>query len=378
MKNTSDLYRDECMLKGKLATKGYDWWWHSFTGVDKETKEEKSFFIEYFLCNPGRSVDEPVFGQLPANKKKHIAPSYLMVKAGAWGEDGVQLHRFFAWKDVCLKARAPYEVKAGDCYASETRLKGSVHVSVEDAKSHPEYMSDAGEMEWDLHVDKRIPFNVGYGASKLFRDINAFEMYWHAEGMKTLYAGEILFNGRTYEVTEDTSYGYADKNWGGDFTSPWIWLSSNCLRSKRTGKVLTNSVFDIGGGKPKVFGVPLSGKLLGAFYYQGELMEFNFSKFWTGCKTQFDCYETTDQIVWHVKQETHKYLMQVNIHCDKKDMLLVNYEAPNGKKQHNRLWNGGTGQGRIKLYRKKLGKWKLVDDIIATHVGCEYGEFTTK
>ena len=27
------------------------------------------------------------------------------------------------------------------------------------------------------------------------------------------------------------------------------------------------------------------------------------------------------------------------------------YEAPNGKKRHNRLWNGGNGRGRVWLYR---------------------------
>ena len=30
------------------------------------------------------------------------------------------------------------------------------------------------------------------------------------------------------------------------------------------------------------------------------------------------------------------------------EMLFINYEAPNGSKQHNRLWNGGTGKRRIK------------------------------
>lgn len=29
------------MLDGKFAKKGYDWWWHSFTGIDHETNEKK-------------------------------------------------------------------------------------------------------------------------------------------------------------------------------------------------------------------------------------------------------------------------------------------------------------------------------------------------
>lgn len=50
--NKSDLKRNYYMLKGPLAKKGYDWWWHSLTAYDKETGEERPFFIEYFVCNP--------------------------------------------------------------------------------------------------------------------------------------------------------------------------------------------------------------------------------------------------------------------------------------------------------------------------------------
>lgn len=59
----------------------------------------------------------------------------------------------------------------------------------------------------------------------------------------------------------------------------------------------------------------------------------------------------------------------------KKDMLFVNYEAPDGSKNHNRLWNGGNGTGIIKLYDKKGEGLELVDEIEATHIGCEYGEY---
>lgn len=57
------------------------------------------------------------------------------------------------------------------------------------------------------------------------------------------------------------------------------------------------------------------------------------------------------------------------------NMLLVNYEAPDGSKKHNHLWNGGNGVGTVKLYDKVGGKFKIVDEIEATHIGCEYGEY---
>ncbi len=370
-----DPKRNEIMLTGTFAKKGYDWWWHSLTAKNERTGEERAFFFEFFTCNPALGGKTPILGQLPANQRNHTPPSYLMIKAGCWGEEHCQLHRFFGWDDVHIHRKAPFQVHADDCYVSDTKLIGKISLTEEDALAHPEYMCDGGTMEWDLDIEKVIPFNVGYGASKLFRVLKAFEMYWHAEGMKSRYSGKIIFNGEVYRVNPETSYGYADKNWGSGFTSPWVWLSSCDLTSRQTGKKLQNSVFDIGGGKPKIYFLPLNRKLLSAFYYEGKNYEFNFSKFWTGTRTKFSCRETDSEIIWHVRQETNRAVMVTNIHCKKKEMLLVNYEAPDGTKRHNRLWNGGNGRGIVKLYRKENGKLKLVDEILARHVGCEYGEY---
>ena len=111
------------------------------------------------------------------------------------------------------------------------------------------------------------------------------------------------------------------------------------------------------------------------FVYEGRPYEFNFSKPWTGSKTVFDCRETDDEIVWHVQQDAHDARLITDIRCAKAEMLLVNYEAPDGSKRHNRLWNGGTGTGRLQLFAKQAGKLELVDDVFASSVGCEYGEY---
>ena len=375
MFNHHDVSRNAYMLHGPLAHRGYDWWWHSFTAWDEITGEEKPFFIEFFVCNPALAEKKPVFGQLEENQKTGKFPSYLMVKAGCWGEDHCQLHRFFSLNQAKVYDTIPYRVVADDCIASETLLSGHISIAEKEAEAHPEWMCDAGEMSWDLQIDKQIAFNVGYGASKPLRGAEAFAMYWHAEGMKSAYKGEITFNGRKYIVSPESSYGYADKNWGRDFTSPWVWLSSNCLKSKKTGKMLKNSVFDIGGGRPKVFFVPLERRLLGVFYYEGKEYDFNFSKLHLHVKTDFSFEETEDSVVWHVRQENIHAVMETEVTCLKKDMLFVNYEAPDGSKKHNRLWNGGNGTGCIKLYEKHGSKLVMIDEIEATHIGCEYGEY---
>lgn len=374
--NKSDLTRDYCMLKGPLAKKGYDWWWHSFTAENVATGARKSFYVEYFLCNPALAQAEPVLvWNDPAAQKAGRRPSYCMVNVGFWGREKGQLHRFFPWSQVKIPMDAPLHLTAGDCICTETYIAGSVKVTPEQAAAHPEWMSDAGEMSWDLQVHKQVAYNVGYGASKFFRALNAFEMFWHAEGMKTAFAGWVRLNGQEYRVRPETCYGYADKNWGGDFTSPWVWLSSNDLVSRVTGKRLTNSVFEVGGGNPKAFGIALGRKLLGQFYYEGRDYEFNFSKFWTGSRTFFDCRETDTQILWKVIQTTFRAKMEVEIACNKEEMLWINYESPDGCKRHTRLWNCGNGFGTVKLWEKRQGRWSLVDEVQAGSVGCEYGTY---
>lgn len=364
MFSKSDKTRDSFMLHGRLARRGYDWWWHSFTGVNSETGVEKSFFIEFFICNPELGGDRPVFGQTKEKNK----PSYLMIKVGTWGEDAKQIHRFFGINNIIIRAY-PFQVRADDCYLDDYKTYGSVKCI--NSNKHPEYMCVDGEFSWNLKINKIIPFNVGYGASSFFRRLNLFEMFWHAEGMKSTYDGEVILDGVHYDVKKDTSYGYADKNWGRDFTSPWVWLSSNNLVSKKTGKKLTNSVFDIGGGCPKVGFVALKRKLLSAIYYEEKCYEFNFSKFWTFTRTKFNCQDTDDKIIWDVEQKNITNKFVCHIECLKKDMLLVNYESPLGIKKHNHLWNGGTGTGYLKLYNRD----KLIDEIEILNAGCEYGEF---
>ena len=372
MFNEHDISRDACQLYGEQASQGYDWWWHSFTARNIETGEEKPFFIEFFLCNPELGEEGPVFGQLTENKAKGKRPSYLMVKCGAWGKDAAQLHRFFGWKKIQVDMGVPFEVKADDCFLTETDTYGRVSISSKDAEDHPEWMCGSGEMEWNLHINKITAFNVGYGASEVMRDVQAFEMFWHAEGMKTEFDGEVIWNGVRYRVDPKTCYGYADKNLGKDFTSPWVWISSCNLTSELTGKKLNDSVFDIGGGRPKVGLLALDRKLLSAFWYEGIPYEFNFSKVWTHTHTEFDCRETDTQIIWHVEQTNRWHdKMVTDLTCEKSDMLLVNYEAPDGSRRHNRLWNGGNGRGTVELYHDG----ELIDRIRVENAGCEFGEY---
>jgi len=364
--NKSDLNRNKYKLKGRLARKGYDWWWHNFTGKHHSTGEEKSFYIEYFFINPELSPNKVVLGQ----DGRGLKPSYFMVNVGTWGEDRRQLHNFYPVGDVSIGAENLH-VSVADNLLTETHIKGSCSVN-ENQASKTEYMSDEGSMSWDLQVDKKVAYNVGYGASDFMTKLNAFEMFWHAEGIKTEFQGYVIFNGEKYIVDKETCYGYADKNWGKDYTAPWLWLSSCHLVSRLTNKELKNSAFEVGGGTPKVLGIPLYGKSLAGIYYEGQMIDFNFTKFWKKNKVAYKFIESDGYGFWQVRAKNKNYSMKLRLKCKLDEMLKINYEAPNGKKLHNRLWNGGTGVGNLKIYDKNNF---LVDDIDFYNAGCEYGEY---
>jgi len=352
---------------------GYDWWWHSFVATHAETGELKPFFIEYYVINPGLWKGQIIFGQKKENRLNKIKPCYAMLKAGTWGEGKVQLHNFYNITDFHAST-IKLDCKIGTNKVTDSYLSGAVLVSEQERDSYPERMSDAGSMQWDLTIEKKVKFDVGFGSSKLLNLFGAFHMYWHVEGMKCNLKGEVIFNNEKYWVHPETSYGYQDKNWGEDYTNPWIWLNCNNFRSKLTNTDVDASL-DLGGGCPIVFGISLQRRILTAFYYKGEFIEFNFSKFWKRSHQDFSTHEDEKYFYWDVISYNRKYKIEVHFKCEKSKLLLVNYESPRGEKNHNKLWNGGHAEGTVKFFRKQNKELILIDELEGCLGGCEYGEY---
>jgi tocopherol cyclase len=370
-----DLGVEYGVAENPMYTEGYDWWWHSLTAINRATGEEQPFFIEYYVINPGLGGDEPIFGQLPENQANGVYPSYAMIKAGTWVENASkQIHNFWGIDDF---SASTYEmnVTIGPNTATETRIIGSVSLSETEAAAHPEYMSDAGEMSWDLTAEKILNYSVGYAASEVATVLDSFTMWWHVAGMKTLYSGTITYNGQVFDVIPEQSYGYQDKNWGSDYTNPWVWLNCNNFVDADTGETLEYTSLDVGGGKPEAFGIPLGKKVLVAFYYENELYEYNFSKLWEYSTQKFEVTETDTHLKWDIEAKDESSKLVISFSNPKSKMLKVNYENPKGEWNHKNLWNGGHAEGTVKLY-KKIGllyiPWKT---FYGKNGGSEYGEY---
>lgn len=363
MKNT----RNSFMLTGNKAFNGYDWWWHDITAINDSTGQAERFFIEYYVINPKINPEKILYGQ-----KDNTKPCYAKIIAGKWGNNKAQIHNYYPtchfhyWQNG-------FDIKIGKNIANEKQLKGSVSQTEENALNKPELMTDAGEMSWDLQIVEKISYSVGYGASAIFRKLNMFKMFWHVQGLRTKYSGKIFYNGQSYTCYPDKNIGYQDKNWGSDYTNPWIWLNCNNFRDKEN-KPLNNISFVLGGGKPIVLGIPLKGRILVAFYENGKIHDFNFTKIFFQ-KQKWNCKIDQNYVYWDVYVENKKNILKLDFKCKKDTMLKINYENPKGEKKHNNLYNGGFAEGTLKFFQKKRKEKILVYDLYGEMAGCEYGEY---
>jgi tocopherol cyclase len=116
-------------------------------------------------------------------------------------------------------------------------------------------------------------------------------------------------------------------------------------------------------------------KLIIGFFLEGKLFDFNFSKFWTRPGQRFECRTEGDFVTWNIQAWTRKARIEIQFACPKDEMLFMNYENPNGERNHRQLWNGGNARGTVRIFSRSGPHERLVGEFIGTHGGCEYGEY---
>ena len=287
--------KDRMMLKGNLKKNGFELWRHSFSAYSKRSGDQKTFFIEFYLVNPAVSPKEISFENSQAFAKKEGKPCFLMVKAGCWGENGIQLHSFVSVERMQI-SKHKLNIRADNFLLTESELFGAIEIRPAESKLHPEYFSDNGSMKWKIKLDKKIDFET-----KDFKLSPSFN--WYVPGSKTMYGGTIIFNGEEYAIVPQKSYGHSDKFWGRDFPQPFFWLSSCNLISIISGSYLPSSCFDVAGSVTDE-----KNKAVQVFFCQ---QNHSYSFYSQRSSIKFTFLESADSCKWTITAENKKNLLDV-------------------------------------------------------------------
>ena len=357
--NKSYIIKDRFMLEKDLGKNGYDLWNHIFVGKSENTGKEKTFYVLFIAINPDIEKEKVIVlnKHNEADIQKDIKPSYLLVKAGCIGKEDYQFNRYFAWKDIKIDydEKEGFNINALDCLCTEKKLVGSIDITPEFNSKHLEYMSDIGKIEWNLNINKLITSNIEDNLISILGK----EIGYHAEGLKTEYDGCITLNGEKYNVIADESIGFSEKRWGKKLVKPIISLTSNKVSSNLTNEKLVNVAFNVIIDDKK--------RLLTDVYYAGRNLEFISNKI---NEKNLSLKEDDKYIVWNIRQESKKFIVEIKICAQKEDVSIMTFEEPNGKL--NDILNTANGFGEVDIYRKEKNKEIIIDSLEVRNAFCRY------
>ncbi len=99
--------------------------------------------------------------------------------------------------------------------------------------------------------------------------------------------------------------------------------------------------------------------------YMGE--DFEFSR----CK--WETKETGSRYIWHILARNKTSVVKISCSCTRQQMLSLQYETPEGKKEKQPPLAGAGGTGTIRLYRRESGDRVLIDTLKMENAFCICG-----
>lgn len=372
---------DQYILRGKMRQEGFERWRYVFSALSKLNGSERKFFIELYIVNPALSPKAAVISQKSrlaiseadlqyalagtesaahANDEMDVKPSYVLVKAGIFGEGGKQMNKFFASSQFSF-VKNTESFKVGECSFSSKGLSGSVLVTAQDLRVRPELLCNVGSMAWELKFERAIENKPMY---------NCKNYLWIPIGSKTLFSGSVLVDNQEYVVLPKTSNGYIDKSWGETLNSPYFHISSARLTSIITGRQMINSCFALEG--------EFSGKLCAVVNLEGEKYSVSNKKIFKKDVIIHDCSQLADtadgeKVHWAVSIHKGKFVIDIDIYCKGSEMFVRDYEMPQGKRCLLKVL-GGTGKGEIRVYKKVKKNLELLEHANVIDAICEFGQ----
>ncbi|MBR4372948.1 MAG: hypothetical protein IKP49_01120 [Treponema sp.] len=379
---------EQYLLKGGLRSEGFERWRYSFCANSKSTGAEKRFFIELYLVNPAVSPNVVVIAQKSrvamgasdaaaqraltsgmsgydsrfSGQEIVVKPSYLLVKAGVYGENGKQVNKFIPSSKFNF-AKTTATLKTDSCLFSADMLIGVVEVTEGELRMNPEMLCNPGFIKWELKYENSV------GSSSLF---GSGTNSWVPIGFKSKFVGNVVLDGEEYVVTPEKSFGYVDKSWGETLSNPYYHISTSRLTSIISGKGLESSYVSIEGefGKKK--------ELNGVINIEGKTFKVGGLLNGIGLKETHKCTQLPsadgEKLHWSVSLEKGEYVVDLDVYCKTSEMFVRDYEVPQGKRMLMKVLGGGTGNGEVRIFRKVGKNLELLEHANLYDTICELGE----
>ena len=370
------------LLRGKLKKKGFERWRYVFTGFNRETNDTRAFFIEMIMVNPAVSPSELVIAQKSRPKineddlqyalvgtepaknigvEQGVQPSYVLIKAGCYGNNARQHNKFFPAKELnWVKAEKLFKV--GSCLFGSDELYGSVIVGERELRAQPEMLCSVGAIDWNLHFEQNIQ------TPPLYKKKGSL---WIASGAKALFSGTVHMFGLEYTVMPKKSFGYIERSWGAQYANPVFHISSSNLISSITGQPLFNSCFTLSG--------EYDGQLRAFVKVENTIFPVNKRSLFKKKNAELhSCIQMPtdadgEKLHWTVSIHKKRMVIDIDIFCKANEMIVRKYELPEGGRNLLEILGGGTGFGDIRIY-KKIGKTlELIEDARIANALCEFG-----
>lgn len=369
-------------LSGSLKKSGLNVWRFVFNGTEKVTGQERKFFIELSMLNPGLCPDEAVLGFKPRinisaedlqnvlagsasarsiQSESYVVPSYVVLRAGVLGSEAKQVCSYSAAKDVSVSAKS-FCIQGDRFSFNDEKLAGRIDCSPGDIQEHPEYLCDSGSLSWELRYEIRRDFEKGYSGKNCF---------WAPTGARTVFAGNFTIDGKVYEVIPKKSSGYIDRFFGKNVVFPWVHLSSSVLTSIISGKTLADSTFAVQGAFDNQVSaiIELEGK---SVVFEAKKTKISNGSIWNFSETPENNGE--ENLHWSVSLNSKSYVVDIDVFCPAGQMYVKSVEIPEGNRNVLKMLCGGAGTGEVRLYRRFGKNLELIEHAKIASVLCEYGQ----
>lgn len=237
------------------------------------------------------------------------------------------------------------QVQVGQNWASDKELHGILTNSL-------------GKVaQWNIKISK----NWHYDATSWATGRGLTNIEWYPAQASATCEGEIISDHKTYRFKNAPCY--QDRNWGIEFPEWWTWIVSNNFNGH------PQSALAVGGGKPKfkngfdkIEGVSIGLKHKGREYsWRPNDLDFvkidiNFGK-------------------WEVKAADSRFKVEIKAHAPKSKFMDLQFATPTGEIFHD--YEALQGDVVVRLYKRTLRGWKLLDEIESNSAGIEFGSHDT-